>query len=465
MMKMRFSLAVLLATVALVGHDRPDGFVRAAPLAQNQQDEVALALRNPGTHQRVGLPNFVVNGGDAATANTIADVLWNDIDFEREYYMISRQDSASVPVAAVDALPFDRWSDLGADFVLAGTATFSGTSTVAIELRLIGVKGESRGRQYFGRRYDCGLQTARGARDCAHAIADDFHKETRNLDGVARTKMAFASTRDALRVSGRPDQTAAIGKEIYISDYDGANQQRFTANRSLNISPNWSPNGNVLAYTSYMSGFPDIYVANLSQPGRALSRPAHGTEQVHNQLSAWSPDGTKLAFMSNRSGNTDIWVVNADGSDLRNITNNPASDWAPTWSPDGAKIAFASDRAGTNQLYVVTANGTGLQLLVSQQIDRPTWSRLNFIAFTIGSFPGYEIGLYDFNDGAVKILTNGPGSNESPAIAPNGRHIAFVTTRWGRKQIAVIDRTGANVRRLTEAGDNDYPNWQPIAAR
>jgi TolB protein len=65
----------------------------------------------------------------------------------------------------------------------------------------------------------------------------------------------------------------------------------------------------------------------------------------------------------------------------------------------------------------------------------------------------------------VKILTNGPGSNESPAIAPNGRHIAFVTTRWGRRQIAIVDRTGANVRRITQTGDNDYPNWQPITAR
>lgn len=468
MMKRRLLCAAFCGVLALVGRDDPDGLLHAARLAPvQQQDDVALALRNAATHLRVGLPNFVVSAGGAdtaATATTIADVLWDDLDFEREYYMIPRKSSASVPVASADALPYGAWSDLGADFVLVGEAKFNG-NTVSIALRLMGVKGDSRGKQYFAVSYDCGLQTARGARDCAHAMADDFHKQTRNLDGVARTKLAFSSNRDALRVAGRPNQTPGLGKEIYISDYDGANQYRLTANRTLNISPAWGPVGNVLAYTSYVSGFPDIYIANLAEPGRALARPAHGSDQVQNQLAAWSPDGTKLAFMSNRSGNNDIWVVNRDGSGLEDLTNNPAIDSAPTWSPDGTKIAFTSDRAGANQLYVMNASGTGVQRLVDQKIDRPTWSRLNFIAFAIGPGPGYEIGIYDFNSPGVKILTNGGGSNESPSIAPNGRHIAFVTTRWGRKQIAVIDRTGQNERRITEIGDNEHPSWQPITSR
>ena len=57
-------------------------------------------------------------------------------------------------------------------------------------------------------------------------------------------------------------------------------------------------------------------------------------------------------------------------------------------------------------------------------------------------------------------LTNGPGNNESPTVAPNGRHIAFVTTRWGNKeQIAIMDADGANVRQITFTGNNRYPSW------
>jgi TolB protein len=431
---------------------------------QNGQSEVTIVLSNPAYHPRVGLPDFMPAGNDpelAAAAKTIADVLWNDIDFEREYYMIPRRTTAAIPVAAASALPFQQWSEMGADFVLVGAATRRG-GDVAIELRLIGVKGDQQGRQAFGAAYpNCKLENPRY---CAHAIADDFHKQTKGLEGVARTKLAFSSDRDSARVAGRPAQTLAQGKEIYISDYDGAGQRRLTVNRNLNVAPAWSPDGGTIAYTSWINGPMDVFLANLAQPGRALERPARGTTAFQNWGAAWSPDGTKLAYTSTRSGNSDIWVVNRDGSGAHNVSNDPSIDTTPTWSPDGNKIAFTSDRAGAKQLWVMSADGTGKVRLVAQEVDRPTWSRLNFIAFTMATAGGYDIALYDFgNPGSpVRVLTDGRGKNQSPAIAPNGRHIAFVTTRWGREQIASVDLTGAPPRQLTEAGNNDWPNWGPI---
>ena len=473
MMTTRLCLTALVAALlAVTGRVFPDEVVVAEPLPQGQQNELELSLVNPGSNQRIGLPDFVVPPGDpelAAAAATIADVLWADIEFEREFYMIARPTSASIPVAPVTALPFDRWSQLGADFVLVGEASRRGEE-ILVNMRMIAVRGESRGRQHFGRAYpNCRPQQLRY---CAHAIADDFHKEVAGLDGIARTKIAFNSDRDATRVTGRPSQILGTAKEIYVSDYDGANPQRLTVNRSLNISPAWSPTGTLLAYTSYSgNGFPDIFVANLREPGRGLRRPAQGTDQVHNQLAAWSPDGSKLAFMSNRSGDLDIWVVNSDGTGLRNLTNYPrAAEGSPTWSPDGAFIAFTSDRStgGTPQLFVMTTDGTNQQRLTSDRVDRPTWSRLNFIAFTVGPSSGQNIGILDMNNRAagIIVLTDGRGTNESPAVAPNGRHIAFVTTRWGRSHIGVVHRDGrGGVRQITQVGNNGYPNWQPIIAR
>jgi TolB protein len=270
-------------------------------------------------------------------------------------------------------------------------------------------------------------------------------------------------------MAGRLTPNLSVGKEIYLSDYDGANPFRMTINRSLNISPAWSPAGGFLAYTSYQSqGAPDIFVANLGQVGQGLSRPAQGTTEIHNQMSAWSPDGAKLAFVSNRAGHglSDIWIVNRDGTGLQNLTNSKSrsvSNWAPTWSPDGTKIAFGSDRQGGKHLFVIGVNGTGLQrLAVGQEMDRPTWSRLDYIAFTLATGAGYDIALYDFRSGQVRVLTDGLGQNESPAVAPNGRHIAFVTTRWGRQEIATVNMAGGHIRRVTQAGNNTYPNWQPI---
>ncbi|HVT46480.1 MAG TPA: hypothetical protein VHD57_01730 [Vicinamibacterales bacterium] len=462
-MRRIFSVGIVGGVLAVaVTTGGRDGAFRVEALAQSSQTDVTITLSNPAYHPKIGIPDFLINGGDAelaAAAKTVADVLWNDIDFEREYYVIPRAETASIPVRPADSLPYQQWTDIGADFVLVGSASRSG-GDMAIELRLISVRGETQGRQPFGARYpNCKVDNPRY---CAHAIADDFHKQTKGLDGVARTKLAFSSDRDTGRVSGRPVQAGAQAKEIYLSDYDGANQRRFTVNRHLNIAPAWSPDGRLLAYTSWLTGPPDIYVANLAQPGRALERPAHGSLAVQNWLPAWSPDGTKLAFVSTRAGNSDVWVVNRDGSGLQNLTNTPGIDSAPTWSPDGGKIAFTSDRAGTKQLWVMSANGTGKQLLVSQQVDRPTWSRLNFIAFTLGTGPGYEIAIYDFNTSSIRVLTDGRGKNESPAVAPNGRHVAFVTNRWGKEQIAIVDVAGGGIRQITTTGNNDYPNWGPI---
>lgn len=460
----RAPVALILLGIGggVVAASRPDPRpIESRPL---RQDEVTLTMVNAAAHPRVGVQDFVVAPGDpelATAAATLADVMWSDLDFEREYYLIARR-SATAAAAAVEpaAVPFDRWADLGADYVLHGTVRRNGTE-MTVDLRLINVKGDARGTSRFDRRYEqCRVENPR---TCAHVMADDLHKRDRALDGVAQTKIAFASDRNVGRGVRRGGQPPRTGKDIYIADYDGENEQRLTANGSINGFPAWSSTPGILSFVSWQSGFPDIYVANLNQPGR-LGRPAGGVNGVSNYAPAWSPDGSQLAFASNRTGNLDIWVVNRDGSGLHNLTNHPSMDSNPTWSPSGAQIAFTSDRAGANQLYVMSASGTAVQQLVSLKVDRPTWSSQNFIAFTMGGGP-YDVGIYDFANPGARQLTDGVGSNESPAVAPNGRHIAFFTTRWGRQQIATIDRSGRNVRRLTEAGNNTVPNWQPSPAR
>jgi TolB protein len=75
----------------------------------------------------------------------------------------------------------------------------------------------------------------------------------------------------------------------------------------------------------------------------------------------WSPDGTQIAFLSNRDGNVEIYVMNADGSDPRNLTNNPAQESTQGdffWSLDGTQILFHSDRDGNSEVYLMNADGS-----------------------------------------------------------------------------------------------------------
>jgi TolB protein len=93
--------------------------------------------------------------------------------------------------------------------------------------------------------------------------------------------------------------------------------------------------------------------------------------------------------------------------------------------------------------------------------DRATWSPAPFneIAYAGQTGPGFDIKLYDVATNQTKVLTDGLGSNESPAFAPNGRHIAFTSTRAGKPQIYTIARDGKQLTRITSSGANTYPNW------
>jgi TolB protein len=393
-----------------------------------------------------------------AAAKTIAEVLWDDLDFENEFYLIGHAEAAKIRAAATsEDLPYDDWTNLGADGVILGSVKPNGGG-IEVNIRLIGIRGDFARKQLFGKVYNgC---TLKNPRYCAHFIADDFHKDQRGLDGVARTRLAFSSDRNNELVAGR--FTGNLGKEIYIADYDGASPQRITVNKSINISPSWAPDGRSIAYTSYSSHFPDVYVQNLAEI--RLSRPANGTDLIQNSLATWSPDGSKLAFTSSRDGHLEIYVVNRDGTNLRRLTNNALDNLAPSWSPTGAQIVFVSGRSGDAQLYMMGADGTDLQRLNCGEphCDHPSWSStLNKIAYTCGTnASGYDVCLLDMATRQILKLTDGQGTNEQPSFAPNGRHVVFVTTRWGKQQLAMVDLRG-NVlkRRITEVGNNTYPSW------
>lgn len=449
---MNKTLIALLVTIGaatvLIAQDPP-----AQP--PQQPTELTVTIRNSsGLPPRYAVPDFIAPGGDAqaqAAAKLMGEVLWDDLNFEREFYLISRDTYKTIPAAAsLDQVPLPRWKELGADGLVVGSVRREGGNLV-VQVRLLEVNS---GRAAFSREYK-GLP--KNPRFFAHSIADDIHKQQVNLRGVARTKLAFTSTRDAERMSG---PSARETQNVYIGDYDGANQTRISVAKTLELAPTWSPDAQSIAYTSYVSGYPDIIVAEIYKARN--TRPAKGNDRVHNFLGVWSPDGQKLAFMSPRDGNSEIYVVNRDGSGLRRLTNHPASDVTPTWAPSGTQIAFTSDRTGKPQIWIMDADGSGQQQITRESwCDRPTWSPAPFneIAYASQAGGGYDIKIFDFATRSVKSITNGEGSNESPAFSPNGRHIAFTSSRAGKYQIFTIARDGQNLRQLTKAGENRYPNW------
>jgi TolB protein len=441
------------------------GAASAAVLAQQQpppapppqqQGQTAVELRltgDAGSQPRMAVPDLLALSNDKETqdaARVIAEVLWDDLNFEREFYMIPRDTYKSIPPAGtIDTVPYDRWRELGADGVVIGTVQRAATG-IRVEMRLYNVRARQSvyGREYTG--------SAANPRLYAHTMSDELHDSQRNLRGVARTKLTFSSDRNREPVAATVEKRDV--KEIYIADYDGANQRRITINRALNITPSWSPDGRSIAYTSYRTGIADILISNIY--AGTMESPTKGSGQ--NFLPVFSPDGSRIAFMSNRDGNSEIYVMNRDGADVRRLTNNPAIDATPTWSPTGTQIAFTSERTGSPQVYVVNVDGSGLQRVSRESYaDRATWSPApyNEIAFAARTGPGFDIKILNIASGETRQITFGEGTNESPAWAPNGRHLAFMSTRQGRSQIFTVDRDGRNLRQVTREGNNTTPHW------
>ena len=424
------------------------------PPAPQQPSEIATAITTEGGQApRLGVPDFIALSSDAetvATAKTISQVLWDDLNFEREFAFIPLDVNSSIPKATSFAdVPFDRWREVNADAVVIGTVQ-KASAGFRVEMKLFNVRTR---QVVYPRQYD-----GSNARLFAHTISDEIHKSQRALNGVARSRLTFDSDRDGERMTGTVQQRSI--KEIYISDYDGENQRRVTVVKNLSIAPRWSPDGRSIAYTSYRHGGAHLFISNIFQG--TLDEVTKGDKVGENWLPAWSPDGTRLAFSTTRDGNPEIYIVNRDGSGLRRLTNNPGIDITPTWSPSGTQIAFTSDRSGTPQIYVVGVDGLNLSKKTSESYcDRPTWSPAPFneIAYAARSGPGFDIHVLDLSTGATKSLTFGEGTNESPAFSPNGRHIVFTSTRSGKTQVFTMAKDGKNVRQITKAGNNYEPDW------
>lgn len=285
-------------------------------------------------------------------------------------------------------------------------------------------------------------------RRMVHTFADQIVSQYTGERGIARTRIAFVSDR-----TGR--------KELFVMDYDGQNVKRLTADRSICMSPAWSPDGRVLAYVSYRERNPDLYGLDM-ETGRRWK--ISGGEGL-NISPAWSPDGTRLAVALSKDGGAEIFTMTPEGADLERLTYGIADNVSPAWSPNGREIVFNSGRGGTPQLYVMNADGSDVRRVTFEgnYNASPHWSprgdRIVFVTQVQGRF---KIATINPDGSDFRLLTDGPGSDENPMWSPSGRQIVFSSSRGGKAGIYIMNADGTEIERLTP-GDASAtsPAWSP----
>ena len=341
---------------------------------------------------------------------------------------------------------------VSANLVAFGNLTES-SAEVEIQAWLYDVRSPSN-QAVIGKVYR-GAPTDPQVRKFAHQFADEIiSRLSGGLPGIASTQIAFVSSRGGT-------------KEIWVMDYDGANQRPLTSLHSISLTPRWSPDASRIAFTCFAPSrgivSPQICMYSVDA-GKVLTFPRfRGT----NSSPAWSPDGSHLIFSSSMLGNPELFVTDANGSTPKRLTFANGASTSPAWNPKtGQSVVFVSDRGGIPKLFMMSADGTN-----SAEIDVPDKGYLidpawapngQLLAFSWRRPEGnYDLYLMDAATHQIVELTRDAARNERPSWAPDGRHIVFESTRGGSRQIWVMLADGQQAHQLTSQGHNESPNWSP----
>lgn len=226
--------------------------------------------------------------------------------------------------------------------------------------------------------------------------------------------------------------------QLFLMNADGSDPRLLISLAGGAAFPSFSPSGNDLCFNGQASPR-DIYtvdvhgtvVTNLTSPGKEPGQPGVNGENIRCD---WSPKGDLIAFTSSRDGNQEIYVIHSDGTGLRRLTTAAGSDANPTFSPKGDLIAFESNRDGTPEIYVMKADGSDQAPLTdfsaeptpsNVSVTKPTWSPLgDRIAFHrrvgIQGARGH-LEVYTINSDGTSVtritVTSSPGFSGFPSWA------------------------------------------------
>ncbi|MFH1027109.1 MAG: Tol-Pal system beta propeller repeat protein TolB, partial [Pseudomonadota bacterium] len=344
----------------------------------------------------------------------------------------------STGITAADT-DFTPWINGGYDLLVRSEYSFKGDE-LTVEFRLYDVPNR---KMMTARRY---LGKTKELRRFAHSFADEMLLAITGEKGCFTSRIAFVSAQSG-------------NKEISIMDWDGHNLLPLTRNGSINLNPDFAPNGREIIFTSYKRGNPDLYRRALSSTAEVPLSSRRGL----NITGSWSPDGSKIALALSKDGDAEIYTIGKDGGNPVRLTLSSALEVYPGWSPDGRQIAFVSDRLGKPQIFVMDSDGGNVRRLTTSggYNVNPRWSpKGDRIAYT-RSQGGFQI--YAINpDGSGDTQLTSEGSNENPTWSPDGRFIAFSSKRSGGDGIYVMRSDGSGQTRVSQSkGGYSQPVWSP----
>jgi len=395
------------------------------------------------------VPFSIETGG--IFSEDIAEIVKNDLEQVGEFRALSRSNMLSLPSEEREVFYRD-WRILAQDYLLIGRINQQpGSQLVQVQYEFFDINREIKlaGEVLTG--------SVTQLRDIGHTISNVIFEQVTGIPGAFTSQLLYIVSESA------GPQTSLFRLEK--ADYDGARPQVLLESGEPIMSPSWAPNGQDVAYVSFETGLPRIYIQNIASGQR---RQITNYPNI-NSSPVWSPDGTKLAMVLSKDGSPDIYVQDLNSNQLMRVTDHPGIDTEPSWTPDGRNIVFMSDRTGQPQIYQIALGAN------SYDIERLTYdcfqcAKAQFLPDGVNLVHVrretrqalYQIAILNIETLRVITLTS-TSLDESPSLAPNGSMIIYGTKFNGKGVLDAVSIDGRVKFRLPSTqGDVREPSWSPF---
>ncbi len=376
--------------------------------------------------------------GEAGSPQKIAAIVQADLERSGQFKGL---DAAGAQLDELSRPDWSVWRQRSADALVGGSMTRLADGRYDIRARLWDVvKGQEKGEFRD-------TVPAADLRQAAHRLADWVYQQLTGTPGAFATRIAYV--------------TKAGGRfTLWVADSDGEGAQAALASPEPIISPSWSPNGMQLAYVSFESRKPVIYVHEIASGRRRVVANFKGS----NSAPAWSPDGRTMIATLSREGGSQLFRVDMGSGEARRLTTSVGIDTEPAFSADGTALYFVSDRGGSPQIYRMPAQGGPAERVTfngSYNISPSPSPDGRWLAYVSRVGGQFKLQVMDLSTGQSSAITD-TSADERPNFAPNSRLIVYATLSQGREALMTTTVDGRIKARLAgQGGDIREPDWGP----